>query len=146
MKKIILLFAITLSVFSLTAQNASEAPNTSSEVRKGRGKGHSKGQHAANTLNLSKEQKTKMKGIADVHKGKIQAIRTDKSLSKEQKMAKMKELNTSHEAEMKGVLSAEQYTKWTEMKTNRKGKMKGNMKGEKGKGTRKAKSTEGGDN
>jgi len=62
------------------------------------------------SLNLTDDQKAKVKDIfADV-KTKKQALSSDASLSEEQKKAKMKELHSATMAKLNEVLTAEQQT------------------------------------
>jgi len=55
------------------------------------------------SLNLTEDQKTKM-----------QALKDDSSLSKEDKANKRKELATSHRSQVQSLLTPEQQTKWKE--------------------------------
>jgi len=65
---------------------------------------------AVGSLNLTDDQKAKVKDIfADV-KTKKQALSSDASLSEEQKKAKMKELHSATMAKLNEVLTAEQQT------------------------------------
>jgi periplasmic protein CpxP/Spy len=136
MKKVILFFALilTFSTF-MSAQNASETPNTTIKKEK-RGKGKhmgDRGAHLKKELNLNDAQSAKLKSIHDTQKGKMAAIKSDNTLSKEEKKSKIKEMKAAHDTEMKSVLTHEQYTKWSEMKKNKKGKMgKGNRQGKHG--------------
>ena len=126
MKRFAFLFALILAlVVNANAQTANEAtPTTEKQRGRGNGKMKEKAQSAAKELNLDDAQKTKMKTIATNYKGKLQAVRTDNSLSKEQKKAQLKEINAAHDAEIKNVLTPDQYTKWADMKKNRHKKMK----------------------
>ncbi|NJN34100.1 MAG: hypothetical protein HC817_07485 [Saprospiraceae bacterium] len=72
-----------------------------------------------------------MKTVSATYKGKWKAIRTDQSLSKDQKIAQIQETKTAYDAEIKGILTPEQYTKWTEMRKQAKIKMKNTPNGKK---------------
>ncbi len=132
-----LLFALTISV---QAQSTAEAQKeTATETPKGRGNGgKNKGEMAAqakniaNELGLSDEQKTKMKTAAATLKGKVQAIRSDNTLAKDLKKTQLQEANAAYDAEVKSFLTTEQFTKWTDIKKERKDKMKTKMKDKKG--------------
>ena len=71
-------------------------------------------QAAVESLNLTDEQKAKMKDIFADAKTKHQAVSSDTTLSDEQKKAKMKELHSSVMAKLNEVLTPEQQT---ELKT-----------------------------
>jgi len=67
-------------------------------------------QAAVESLNLTDEQKAKVKDIFADAKTKRQAVSNDASLSDEQKKAKMKELHSSTMAKLNEVLTPEQQT------------------------------------
>jgi periplasmic protein CpxP/Spy len=127
-----LLFAFVCTTFAQTDNQP--APTTSTELKKekGRGKGKAQGNHLKKTLNLSDDQANKMKDSRATLQGKMKAIKSDNSLSKEQKAMQAKQAATSFDADMKGILTPEQYTKWGEIKEKMKGKMKEKRKGKNG--------------
>ena len=67
-------------------------------------------QAAVESLNLTDDQKAKVKDIFADAKTKREAVSSDTSLSDEQKKAKMKELRESTLAKVNGVLTPEQQT------------------------------------
>jgi Spy/CpxP family protein refolding chaperone len=67
-------------------------------------------QAAVESLNLTDEQKAKVKDIFADAKTKSQAVSSDTTLSDEQKKAKMKELHSSIMAKVNEVLTPEQQT------------------------------------
>jgi Spy/CpxP family protein refolding chaperone len=71
-------------------------------------------QAAVESLNLTDDQKAKVKDIFADAKTKKQAVSSDTSLSEEQKKAKMKEIHTSIMAKLNEVLTPDQQT---ELKT-----------------------------
>ena len=71
-------------------------------------------QAAVESLNLTDDQKAKVKDIFADAKTKKQAVSSDASLSEEQKKTKMKELHTSITAKLNEVLTPDQQT---ELKT-----------------------------
>ena len=71
-------------------------------------------QAAVESLNLTDDQKAKVKDIFADAKTKRQAVSSDASLSEEQKKAKMKELHAGIMAKLNEVLTPEQQT---ELKT-----------------------------
>jgi periplasmic protein CpxP/Spy len=127
MKRFAFLFALLFALtFTVNAQTTTTESTPTAEKHRGKGKDKmkEKAQSAAKELNLNDEQKSKMKTIASNYKSKLQAVRTDNSLSKEQKRAQLKEINAANDAEIKTVLSPEQYTQWADLKKNRQEKMK----------------------
>ena len=71
-------------------------------------------QAAVETLNLTDDQKAKVKDIFADAKTKREAVSSDASLNEEQKKTKMKELHTGIMAKLNEVLTPEQQT---ELKT-----------------------------
>src|SRR2546422_1560707 len=67
-------------------------------------------QATVESLNLTDDQKAKVKDIFADAKTKKQAVSSDASLSEEQKKAKMKELHTATMAKVNEVLTPEQQT------------------------------------
>ncbi|MBC7936763.1 MAG: hypothetical protein H7Y86_15535 [Rhizobacter sp.] len=91
-----------------------------------------KKKQAYKDLNLSTEQSAKLKAQRDASKSKIDAIKTNSSLSEEQKKAQVKEVMKSSKADMKNILTEEQMKKMQEMKKQKHGK---GIKGRKMKST-----------
>ncbi len=131
MKKVAILFAFMCAFVANTfAQNdAAPAPLKTEKESKADRKANRK--QAANDLGLTADQKAKMKEIGQSVKGKMMAIKSDASLTKDQKKAQIGEVAKSHESEVKALLSPEQYTKWETMKKERREKMK-EYRGKKG--------------
>src|SRR5260370_15846386 len=71
-------------------------------------------QAAVESLNLTDDQKAKVKDIFADAKTKKQAVSSDTSLNEEQKKAKMKELHSATMAKLNEVLTPDQQT---ELKT-----------------------------
>lgn len=71
---------------------------------------HDKLQAALDSLNLTDDQKAKVKDILADTKTKRQALVSDTSLNEEQKKAKMKELHEGMMAKLNEVLTPEQQT------------------------------------
>ncbi len=140
MKKVIVLFVAILAFAANSFAQSATQIETQNEAKTERVKGHrgGNGKHAGamdmkKELNLSSDQSNSMKKIGNDYKGKMKALKTDETLSKEQKKSKMAEMKKSHDAEVKGVLNADQYAKLTEMKKQHSGKMQGKKGEHKGK-------------
>ena len=81
-------------------------------------------------LGLNKDQEQKLKEINQRYRTEMQALRsTDQTARK----AEMKKLHDAKQAEIKAVLSADQYAKWEAKKAEHKDDRKQNKKGGKGK-------------
>jgi Spy/CpxP family protein refolding chaperone len=69
-------------------------------------------------IKATDDQKDKLKTIFKERVEKMQALRDDTSLSQEDRAKKRKEITDASNAKVKGVLNADQYTKYEEfMKT-----------------------------
>lgn len=76
-------------------------------------------------LNLTADQSAKLKAQREASKAKIEAIKSNSSLTEDQKKAQVKEVMKSSKADMKNILTAEQMKKMQDMKKDRHGKGKG---------------------
>jgi len=71
-------------------------------------------------LNLTADQQAKMKPIFQQARAQGKTIREDASLTKDQKMAKMKELHENTMAQLNGILTSEQQTTWKQLRDQRR--------------------------
>lgn len=69
----------------------------------------------ARTLNLTDDQKTKVKPIIDDMQQQIREVRGDATLTVPEKRVKMKEIHDAATAKLKVVLNADQLAKWERM-------------------------------
>ena len=138
MKKIFLMLSVMLALvatsFAQTTQTEAPVEQKQNGKEKMKHQGKRDGAKATKSLGLNDEQKAKMKTSQNDLKGKMSAIKSDQSLTKEQKKAKMKEIAQAHDAELKNILTPEQYTQMTEMRKNRvaQGGHKGGKHGKRG--------------
>lgn len=80
-------------------------------------------------LNLTDDQKAKVKPILDDEMQQIKGVREDSSLSQEQKHAKLKSIHESMHDQINAVLTPEQQAKFKEMKQEQMEKHKGMKEG-----------------
>jgi protein CpxP len=66
----------------------------------------------AKQLNLTDDQKPKVKTVLDEQMQKQRDLRTDSTLSADDKKTKLKELRDGTDAKLKEILTPEQYAKW----------------------------------
>ncbi|SDM22009.1 hypothetical protein SAMN05421823_111141 [Catalinimonas alkaloidigena] len=71
-------------------------------------------------LNLSDEQVTQLKEVHQKFQPQFQALRQDASMSRQAKMEKMKVLRDQEEAQIKALLTDEQYATYTEKMAERR--------------------------
>jgi|SRR3974377_163630 len=101
--------ALTLPVLPARASSAARWPQADQKKMM-----HDKLQETINELNLTDDQKSKIKDIFTDAKSKREAIFNDASLTDDQKKAKMKELHTGTMAKVNDVLTPEQRTQLKE--------------------------------
>ena len=73
-------------------------------------------------LNLTDDQKAKIKPILQDQMQQMKAVREDSSLSQEQKRTKMKSIHDSSFDQVNAVLTPEQQTKFKQMRQEQLGK------------------------
>ena len=73
-------------------------------------------EHAAKELGLSADQEAKWKEIGQQERAAIDPIRNDAALSKEDKRAKMKEVNKTYAEQRRALLNADQQKKFDELR------------------------------
>ncbi|HTR42280.1 MAG TPA: hypothetical protein VMH87_11755 [Pseudomonadales bacterium] len=71
----------------------------------------------AKMLDLTDDQKAKVQPILDAQRTKGRAIMQDDSLSQDDKRTKMKALRDDTSAQLKPILTPEQYQKWQSIST-----------------------------
>jgi hypothetical protein len=72
-------------------------------------------------LGLTDEQNAQFKAITSELRQAIKAIRKDAALPKADKMTQIKALNDARDAKLKGIFTAEQFTKWLQLAKNKAG-------------------------
>src|SRR5437899_994639 len=93
--------AVAMAIFALLA------PTSSAQ----KGSAMSKAQAIAQQLNLTPQQKEKVLPILVAEVPKVNAIKSDNSLSKMQKMQQLRAIHQQTDPQMKAILSPDQYKK-----------------------------------
>ena len=79
----------------------------------------------AEQLSLTDDQKPKVKAILEDQRKEMGDLRQDTSLSREDKMAKAKNIREGTDVKLKAILTADQFQKWqamqSQMRTRRPG-------------------------
>lgn len=70
----------------------------------------------AERLNLTDDQKPKVKDILDNERTQMRDLWQNQDLSREDRMAKMKTIRDDTNAKLKGVLTPDQFQKWQDMR------------------------------
>lgn len=124
MKKMFVLMAvIAICQMGFSQQNPPAESNTKNEAGTGNMRNH-KGKHdrrkMMSELNLTSDQKTKLKEMRMANKQKRDAIMNNSSLSETQKREQLKDLHKEHAKGLDTVLTDDQKAKMKSMKEQRK--------------------------
>jgi periplasmic protein CpxP/Spy len=115
-----------LSVPKLVAADSTAAPSDKPKAATNRPEGaradraRERIQEVAKELNLTDEQKEKIRPVLQAEAEKLRALRQDTNLSREERQAKVKEIRDDIAAKIKPILTAEQYDKWQKMRQQRR--------------------------
>lgn len=107
---------LILAVAAVPALRAEDAaPAGKPEQKRERGPGAMM-ERAVKELGLNADQEAKWKAIGEQEKTALDALRDDKSVAKEDKAAKRREINKGFADQRRAVLTPEQTTKFDEMR------------------------------
>lgn len=106
--------AAAVSLFAFLGQPVANAQAGQSGAR--RNSIAKRMERLAKALDLTEEQKTKIKSILQNEKSQIKSVQEDTSLSAEQKQAKLEEDRKAARADMRAVLTPEQQKKLAAIK------------------------------
>lgn len=90
-------------------------------------------EHAKKQLNLTADQEAKWKAIAEAERAAVADLRADTSVAREDRRAKMMELNKGFAEQRRAVLNAEQQAKFDEMRAKMMERGAGGPGGKEGK-------------
>ena len=128
----ILTILILLAAGLTFAQPSQESQAPTPNKHAGMQRGESADQHLqmlSEKLNLTDDQKTKLKPMLQDQMQQMKAVREDSSLSEEQKRAKMKSIHESLHEQINAVLTPEQQAKFKQMRQEQMQKHKGMEEG-----------------
>jgi Spy/CpxP family protein refolding chaperone len=113
-----ILAILVLSAAGVTfAQTSPQAPTPDkhAEMHQKRASAEQHLQNLTEKLNLTDDQKAKLKPIVEDQMQQMKAVREDSSLSEDQKRAKMKSIHESLHDQINAVLTPEQQAKFKQM-------------------------------
>jgi periplasmic protein CpxP/Spy len=79
-------------------------------------------QEISKSLDLTNEQKQKLRPIFREQAGKLRELRDEKDLSRQDRLAKLKELRQGLDAKVKPILTPEQLEKWNKLRSEGPGR------------------------
>ena len=110
---LVLTGALSLLPVSRAADNDANAKSPSGERRE---RIRDRLQEVAKELNLTEDQKEKLKPILHAEMEKIKELRENKDLTREQKIEKFKAIREEAAPQVKAILTPEQLEKWQKMR------------------------------
>jgi len=72
-------------------------------------------QHMTQMLNLTSDQQAKIRPILENESQQMQALRTDTSMAREDKMTKMRSIRENTNGQISPILTSDQQQKWQQM-------------------------------
>lgn len=136
------LLSLPLAVGNAFGQDQQETPPPpQSEQPSGQGMGHGMGgrqmpsvddqlKHLTKKLKLSDDQQAKLKPILEDQHKQIDQLRSDSSLSRQDRFSKMQELRQSSDTQIKNVLNEDQQKNFDKMREEQRGRMQKWHKGD----------------
>ena len=119
------------------AQDKKEGADSSAPGRKGRGfTVEQRMERMTKDLELTDDQKPKVKSLLEESQKKMQALRDDTSTAQSDKREKFMDIRKDEDKKLKEILTADQYAKYEKMRDERK---KGGPGGPDGGGKKKKK-------
>jgi len=79
--------------------------------------------HMTQMLNLTTDQQAKIRPILDNESQQMQTLRSDSSMSRDDKMTKMRSIRESSMTQITPILTPDQQKKWEQMQAQHKGSM-----------------------
>lgn len=119
MKKVLLLATAAFLIGTATQAQVQRPVRHSQKVQSDSSR-HARNEKMANELDLSKDQQAQMKSLHQENKQQMEAIRSDASLTADQKKEKMKELRKSQSEKVNSILTPDQQVKRKTMIAERK--------------------------
>lgn len=116
---------VVLSVGLLLGGQTGQAPQTAPAIGHSAMSADAHLQMLSEKLNLTDDQKAKLKPVLQDQEQQLKTVNDDTSLTQEQKIAKKKALHESFHEQINAVLTPEQQAKLKEMKHEHEGMKKG---------------------
>jgi len=90
--------------------------------------GENRLQQMGQQLNLTEDQKTKLKPILQEEAQKLRELKNDTSSSRQEKMQKAKQIHSEYKPQIDAILTPEQQQRWQQMKQEAKSRAKQHRK------------------
>lgn len=128
MKKVIFCIVLLGSAVAFSSPTFSQNPNGNQNGSGNGGQGHEADYVKYKTdLGLSDAQVASWQSLDEKHKPQIKAFRSNTFIGDDDKRAQMKQLHAAKDADLKGILTSDQYAKLETIRSQQKGERgKGN--------------------
>lgn len=124
-----LVYAITPAVAQESGSNDQQAPATGSAPEHGYGRGRMDPARRASMLgkrlNLNSDQQAKVQDIFKSEQSQMESLRSDSSLSQDDRRSKMMEIHKASNDQVRALLDPDQQKKFDEMQSMRQERMQG---------------------
>jgi Spy/CpxP family protein refolding chaperone len=126
MKKVMLCALLTIAIVCCGTALFAQMQDGSSQGQGGMGQGNMRHapmstddrlQHMTQMLNLTSDQQTKIRPILDNESTQMQTLRSDSSMSRDDKMTKMHSIRENTMSQITPILTPDQQKKWTQMQS-----------------------------
>jgi periplasmic protein CpxP/Spy len=121
---VLLFFACSLA--ARAQDTGMQQPNPQAKTQSGMHHGPGRLEWLSKELDLTDDQKGKLKPILDDEGKQMQAVREDASLSQDQKHDKMKQIHGTTNSQINDILTPDQQKKFAQLKEQRKEHPEGN--------------------
>jgi protein CpxP len=118
MKKLIFCVVLLGSAIAFSSPAFSQSQNGQGNGGQGREADYVK---FKTDLGLSDAQVTSWQSLDEKYKPQMQALRSNTSLSEDDKRAQMKQLHAAKDADLKGILTPDQYAKFETLRSQQRG-------------------------
>jgi protein CpxP len=128
-----LLICLCGRLTTAVAQDAQEQPSGSGQEMGHHGRGMPSAddqlKHLSQKLNLSDDQQAKLKPILEDQHKQMQQLWNDNSMSRQDRVSKMRELRENANTQIKSVLNDDQQKKFDQMREEQRSHMRHHMRG-----------------
>jgi len=128
-----LIFAVAFSAVAQDSGSSAQATPSQAEPEHGPGRGHfdpaERTAMLTKELKLSSDQQSKVLDILKSQQSQMESLRSDSSLSREDRRSKMMDIHKKSNDQIRALLDADQQKKWDEMQSRREEWMHGHHEG-----------------
>jgi periplasmic protein CpxP/Spy len=114
---------VVVAAPGFSQDNSASGQQAAPQGESGRGRGRldpaKRTEMLTKQLNLTSDQQTKVQDILKSEQSQMESLRSDTSLSQDDRRAKMMDIRKTSNDQIRGLLDANQQKKWDEMQSKR---------------------------